>query len=173
MVTDDLFSKPVAGEVEIGRESTQRLVDSDQFYTKHFTPAGREFFIFAEIGDYLKGILLGGSRDNSHINRTKSYQIKAYEARQHGIYFAYEDGRIEEFFANRQLQRFISAHELARRCVRIVFIGRQKSGWGGHSAKVYRVFIDEGTFTEMESECYEPNKRTRKSRKPASSTAGR
>ena len=173
MVTDDLFSETKAGEVEVGRYSTQRLVKSDQFFSKVFTPSGREFFIFSQIGDFVKGILGWGSRDNSHINRTKSYQIKVHEARQHGKDLYIKDGQIEEFFANRQLQRYILAHELANRCVRIVFIGRKKSGYGGHSAKVYRVFIDKGIITEMESECNEPRTRKTKSRKSASVAAGR
>jgi hypothetical protein len=172
MVTDDLFSDPRNGEVEVGRESTQRIVKSDNFFCKSFTPQGREFFIFSQEGDFIKGILLGGARDNSHINRSKSYQISAREIRQHGQEVGIEDGRIEEFFANRQLQRYIKKHELAGKCVRIIYIGRVKSGWGGHSGKAYRVFIDKGIFTESEEEVYESKPRKTKRRKSTSVAAG-
>jgi hypothetical protein len=173
MVTDDLYSKPMDGEVEVGRESTQRIVNSDKFFSKVFTPSGREFFIFSEPGDFIKGILLAGSRDNSHINRTKSHQIAAKEIRQHGQDLVLENGLVEEFFANRQLQRFFRRDKLAGKCVRIVYIGRVKSGWGGHSAKAYRVFIDKGIFEESEEEVYGSKRRKTKRRKSTSVAAGR
>lgn len=173
MVTDDPLSKPQKGEEEIGRSFTQRIVNSDQFYTKHYTPSRREFFIFSEIGDFVKGILLGGARDNSHINRTKSYQIEAREIRQHGQDLAVIDGQVEEFFANRQLQRFFTRDKLAGKCIRIIYIGRVKSGWGGHSAKIYRVFIDKGIFQESEEEVYGPRKRKTKKRKSTALNTGR
>ena len=165
MVTDDLCLKTMEGEVEVGKTATQKLISSEQFYTKHFTPKGRPFFIFEEIGDFVKGILLGRARDNSHINRTKSYQIEVIEVRQHSKDLEIEDGQIEEFFINRQLQRCIKSHNLANKLVRIVFVGRVKSGFGGHSAKVYRVFVDKGIFSAKESECNERGKSKPKNRK--------
>ena len=166
MVTDDPYSKAGKGEVEIGRSSTQKLVTSDQFYTKTFTAEGREFFIFSQIGDYIKGFLGYGSTDNSHINRAKSYQMHLSEGRQHGREMNIESTEIIEFFANRQLQRFISAHELENRLIRIVFIGRKKSRYTTHSAKVYRVFIDKGFTREREVECNDkPRRKTRKSKR--------
>lgn len=173
MVTDDLYSEPMDGEVEVGQKSTQRIVKSDKFFSKVFTPSGREFFIFSEIGDFIKGILKAGSRDNSHLKRSRSYQIEAREIRQHGQDLAVGDGRIEEFFANRQVQRFFARDKLAGKCVRIVFIGREKSGFSGHSTKVYRVFVDKGIYTEQESECYGSNRRKTKRRKSTSVAAGR
>lgn len=173
MVTDDLYSEPKDGEVEIGRESTQRIVKSDKFFSKSFTPQGREFFIFSEIGDFIKGILKAGSRDNSHIKRSRSYQIKAREIRQHGQDVGVEDGRIEEFFANRQVQKFFARDKLAGKCVRIIFVGREKSGFSGHSAKVYRVFVDKGTYKESEAEVYGQKPRKTKRRKSTSVAASR
>lgn len=164
MVTDDLYTKTIEGEVEVGAQSTKRIVNSDQFYSKHYTPEGKEFFIFVRQGDYVKGILLPGGRDNSHINRTKSWRIKVWEARQNGKKRD-QYNEIEEFFANRQVQNYIKRYELERKCVRIVFIGRKKSGFGGRSAKVYRVYVDQGVFESKESECYEPKRR--KCKKPA------
>lgn len=178
MVTDDPYSEPEKGEKEVGRSSVQRRVNSDTFYTKTFTAEGREFFIFADIGDYLKGKLLNSRRDNSHINRTVSYCIQVEKVRRNGRDLAVKDGQIEEFFANRQLQRFIKGHQLVRKNIRIIFIGKQKSGFSGHAAKVYRVFIDDGIFQESESEINEPKKRNypknRKSagRRTAAGSAG-
>lgn len=171
MVTDDLYSRPMDGEAEIEREATQRIVNSDKFFSKVLTPSGREFFIFSEQGDYVKGILLAGARDNSHINRSKSYQIKARDIRQHGQDLGVDGVEIEEFFANRQLQRLL--RKLAGKCVRIVYIGRVKSGWGGHSAKTYRVFVDKGFFEESEEEIYETKPGKTRRSKSASIASGR
>jgi len=165
MVTDDPYSKAEEGEVEVGRSSTQTLVNSGQFYTKTFTTEGREFFIFSRICDYIKGFLGYGSTDNSHINRAKSYQMYIEKGRQHGREMDIEGTEIIEFFANRQLQRIIRAHELANRLIRIVFIGRKKSSYTTHSAKVYRVFIDKGFTKESEVVCNDkPRRKTRKSK---------
>ena len=171
MVTDDPYSKAEKGEVEVGRSSTQTLVSSDQFYTKTFTAEGREFFIFSQIGDYIKGFLGYGSTDNSHINRAKSYPLHLSEGRQHGREMDIKGTEIIEFFANRQLQRIIRAHELANKLIRIVFIGRKKSRYTTHSAKVYRVFHDKGFIKESEVVCNDKPKR--KTRKSASVAAGR
>ncbi len=176
MVTDDPYSKAEKGEVEIGRSFTQTIVISDQFYTKTFTAEGREFFIFSQIGDYIKGFLVYGSTDNSHINRAKSYKMHLSEGRQHGREMNVEGEEIIEFFANRQLQRIIHAHELVNRLIRIVFIGRKKSSYTTHSAKVYRVFHDKGFIKESEVVCNDkPKRRTSKNRihKSTSVAAGR
>jgi len=145
---------PITKAAETGKRLTadyiQKVTSEGKFYTKAFTPEGRPFFVFCNIGDQLYGQLLAGSRDNSHINRAKSYQILAYTAIQNGITQDYPEGQVEEFFTNRQLQRLFKQHELVGKFIRIVFIGRAKNNWGGHSSKVYDVFLDKGVATKME-----------------------
>ena len=141
-VSKDAFVKP--GEVEIAGAYTKKFITSDRFFCKTYRPDGYEFFIFSEVGDYIYGKLLHGSRDNNEIHRTKSYQIEAYETRQHKKVSKYA-GQLEEFFANRQLQKILTKNDhLVGKFIRIVYVGKLKSNWGGHASKVYRVFWDKG-----------------------------
>jgi hypothetical protein len=152
---ESTLGKPRQGEIEAGERVTAGIVKSDRFFTKAFTPEGREFFIFAEYGDELIGELLHGSRSNHAINRTVSYKVTAYSAIQGGVKYEYPEGQIEEFFANKQLQRILRAAKnegLVGKMIRIVYIGREKSGFGGHSAKVYRIFEIKGFITQRAEE---------------------
>lgn len=159
MAADGPYSKPEPGEVEVGSSTAKNIVKSNQFYTKPFTVEGREFFIFSRFGDYIKGMLLGGSNDNRAFNRTKSFRMELYQGKQHGEKLDVAENDIVEFFANRQLQHLIKRHELANKIIRIIYIGREKNPYTTHSAKVYRVFIDKGFFKESEEECNGREKR--------------
>lgn len=143
------LEKPHKNERRIGEESLKKIIETDTFYTKHFTPAGRDFFYFHDYGDYLKGQLLG-KHSNAHIGRSASYRIKVEAMRRGGVEVPVAEGHIEEFFANRILQRTIFKNELIGSTVRIVYIGRQKTAFS-HSAKIFDVFKVTGVFTEKES----------------------
>jgi len=133
---------------QVDRARTEKIKQHEGFYTTPKTPEGRPFFVFSEYGDYLFGKLLA-KRLNHHINRTNSYQIAVDEGKQNGKSFRVAPGqtRIEEFFANRQLQRIIVKNELVGSRIRIDYIGRLKSQFGGHAAKIYEVFKDFGAIT--------------------------
>ncbi len=140
-----------AGEQEVGGSYLERIYKSGRFYTTTFTAEGRRFFSFAEIGDELEGRLLQG-RSNAHIYRTKSFRLECYSKTENGITIEYNPPVVEEFFANWQLQQIFNKNDLTQKFIRIVYIGRQKSNWGGHAAKVYRVFIQKGVMTNSETE---------------------
>ncbi len=152
MVLNGVMDGPKQGEVEVSESFTKTLLLGDNFYTKTFTPSGREFFIFREIGDFLYGKFLYGSRQNNTIKRTKSFRIECYEKKQGGV-VKDGGGEVEEFFANKQLQKIFSQNEqLVGKFIRIVYVGKSKSMWGGHFAKVYRVFQMKGVISEQETE---------------------
>jgi len=135
-------------EERIGGSSLQKIIESDAFYTTQKTSKGRDFFYFHEYGDYLKGFILS-KQSNAHISRSNSFRIKVTEMRRDGKDVAVEDEQVEEFFANYQLQRTIDKNELIGSLVRIVYIGRKKTGFG-HSAKIYDVFKDVGVSRRKE-----------------------
>lgn len=133
---------------ELSPNFTDSFVKNDRFYSKHYTAEGKEFFIFSKINDLIEGIIIG-RRSNSHINRTNSYRIQAYSAVQNGIKIDYgREGDIQEFFANRQLQQIFEQNEVRGKYIKIVFIGRQKVKFSGHSLKVYRVYINKGVMRD-------------------------
>lgn len=148
----DVLGKTKAGEQEVGGSYLERIFKSGRFYTTTFTAEGRRFFTFAEIGDELEGYLQPNVHGNSHLYRSKSFQIQCYSKTENGITIENNPPVVEEFFANWQLQQIFKRNNLVGKFVRIVFIGRQKSNWGGHAAKVYRVFLQKGVMTNSESE---------------------
>ena len=151
-------------EVRMGAESLGNILGSDRFYTVPKTREGKFFFIFSEYGDFIKGIILS-KHSNAHNNRTCSYRLNVWEMRRDGNDVPVEDDQVEEFYANKQLQRIIDRARLIGSIVRIVFIGRQKSNFGGHSAKVYDILKDKGTFTKKEVSINEPEQQPQKRRK--------
>lgn len=141
-------------EQELSRNYTNKLVNDERFFTKPTTKEGRDFFIFCDYGDYIKGIILA-RRSNAHIARTNSFVMKAFEKRQGGIdYELPAAGQVEEFFANRQLQKIFEQNEVIGKCVKVVYVGKQKSTWSKHCMKVYRVFCDKGVFEKVEQPLY-------------------
>jgi hypothetical protein len=128
-------SAPKQGEIEIGRERADHIIKQRTFEYFDKPTLGEEFFIFKQIGDETSGQIIGHAITN--IRRNSSYPLKL------------NDGRVIEFFANKQLHGIIRDFELVRSHVRIVYIGRNYQSWGGHAAKVYRVYkIDPATGSE-------------------------
>lgn len=113
---------------EVNPEEIDKLVRKPTFFNQPTTSTGKEFFYFRKIGDSIEGYL-GRSIDNSTINRTKSFVIDTING-------------LEEFFANRLLQRFLN--KLDGKYVKVVYIGDQKTQFG-HRRKVYRVFAEAGS----------------------------
>jgi hypothetical protein len=161
------LQNPRKNEKRIGESSLKRVIASDKFYTLDIavTPSGREFFYFHDYGDMLKGQLLG-KRSNVNIGRSPSYRIRVEEMIRDGEEVVIFPGKepIEEFFGNNMLQRTIDKNELIGSFVRIVFIGRQKTGFG-HSAKVYDVFKITGIEHEREVRQDGSTRRYKKNRK--------
>lgn len=128
-------SAPKQGEIEIGKDKADRIINERTFQYFDKPSVGEEFFIFKQIGDEISGQIIGHAITN--VRRNSSYPLKL------------SSGRVIEFFANKQLHGIIRDFELVRSFVRIVYIGRNYQSWGGHAAKVYRVYkIDKATGSE-------------------------
>jgi len=157
------LSKPAKNEKRVGESALKKVIESDLFYNKPKISEGGELFYFYTYGDYLKGFLLKRqTRDLTHY-RQVTYKMKALEMRQDGeeVPIKYPDGLIVEFPGLKYLRKIIDKNELLGSLVRIVYIGREKSG-RGHSAKVFDVFKDVGVMSEKESYQSPPIKRKRK-----------
>jgi len=119
-------STPRKGETEVGKDRIDRTIQKPTFEYYNKPSIGVEFFIFRKIGDEITGQIIGHAITN--VRRNSSYPLKL------------ESGKVIEFFANKQLHGIIRDFELIFSKVRIVYIGRNHQAWGGHSAKVYRVY---------------------------------
>ena len=118
-------SANLSGEIEVGKDRVDRIVQKRTFEYFNKPTVGDEFFIFRKKGDEISGRIVGHAITN--IRRNSSYPLKL------------ESGRVVEFFANKQLHGIIRDYELIQAHVRIVYIGRNHNDWG-HAAKVYRVY---------------------------------
>ena len=127
-------SAPKSNETEVGKERIDRTVSKPTFEYFNRPTVGVEFFIFRKIGDEITGHIIGHAISN--IQRNSSYPLKL------------EDGKVIEFFANKQLHGIIRDYELIQAKVRIVYIGRNHNAWAGHAAKVYRVYKIKGGSEE-------------------------
>jgi hypothetical protein len=123
-------SMPKKGETEVGKDRIDRTVRERTFQYYDNPTVGVEFFIFRDISDSITGHIIGHAISN--IRRNSSYPLKL------------ESGKVIEFFANKQLHGIIRDYELIFAKVRIVYIGRNHQAWGGHAAKVYRVYKIKG-----------------------------
>ena len=119
-------SAPQKGEMEVGKDRIDRTTEKNTFQYYDKPTVGVEFFIFREIGDSITGHIIGHAITN--VRRNSSYPLKL------------ESGKVIEFFANKQLHGIIRDFELVFAKVRIVYIGLNHQPWGGHAAKVYRVY---------------------------------
>ena len=119
-------SSPRSHEKEVGKSRIDETVKERTFEYYNKPTVGDEFFIFRKVGDEITGQICGHAISN--VRRNSSYPLKL------------ESGRVIEFFANKQLHGIIREFELIFSWVRIVYIGRNHQGWGGHAAKVYRVY---------------------------------
>lgn len=167
MTSENLLKNPKKNEQRIGESLLKKVIASETFYTKQVRPDGREFFYFHEYGDYLKGQLLG-RRSNINIGRGPSYRIRVEAMTRDGeeVEIVPDNEPIEEFFANKMLQRTLEKNELIGSIVRIVFIGKQKTAYG-HSAKIYDVFKVTGISQEREKRQDGSKRKYKKNRKAA------
>jgi len=167
------LSKPRKGEQRIGGSALAEIVESDEFYTLQRISEGSDIFYFLALGDYVKGFLISRQTLVLYNRKQVVYKMKAQEIRQDGKDVPVKDDQVIEFPGLKYLRRVIDKNELIGSLVRIVYIGRQKTGLG-HSAKVFDVFKDLGVFTRKESYQDGPNQRKSKSRKkPAERRARR
>ncbi len=170
--TIDKLTKPRKNEKLLGKRTLQKTVESPDFYTKAYTDDGRFFFYFNNLGDFVKGRLLG-KRANADVHRSNSYRMELCELNVNGKNVPVDYNEIVEFFANRQLQRTIDRNELIGSLVRIAYIGKKKTRFG-HYQKVYAVYKDLGVASRKESFQNEgkPSK-PKKSRPGPTTKAGR
>jgi len=128
-------SAPKANEVEVGKDRIDRTINKRTFQYFDNPTVGVEFFIFRQIDDEISGQIIGHAITN--IRRNSSYPLKL------------ASGKVVEIFANKQLHGIIRDYELVWSHVRIVYIGKNHNSWGGHAAKVYRVYkINPATGSE-------------------------
>jgi len=118
-------SDPRKGEIEVGKDRIDRTIKKRTFQYFDRPTVGEEFFIFKHLFDEITGQIIGHSIAN--IRRNSSYPLRL------------PNGRVVEFFANKQLHGIIRDFELVFSHVRIVYIGRNEQQHG-HAAKVYRVY---------------------------------
>lgn len=149
MPSQNQLSKPRKNEKRIGGDALKEVVESDEFYTMQKVSEGSEIFYFRAIGDYLKGFLI--TRQTLVLTHRKQviYKMKAQEIRQDGEDVPVKDDQVVEFPGLKYLRRVIDKNELIGSLIRIVYIGREKTGLG-HSAKVFDVFKDLGVISRKE-----------------------
>jgi len=121
-------SAPKKNETEVGKRYIDRIAGR-----RNFEPFEKPHFIFRKKGDSITGKLFGPI---TNYQRSTSYPILL------------DDGRTVEIFGNKLLHRLINKYELVGSRVRIVYIGRQHTNYGGHARKIYRVYKLKGIYTE-------------------------
>ena len=132
-------SAPQKNETEVGKKLVDHIISRRTFEPLDKPQVGIEFFIFRQQGDSIEGTICGHAITN--FRRSSSYPIKL------------DDGRIVEIFGNKLLHRIIERGELIFSRVRIQYIGREYTNFGGHARKIYRVYqIKNGTEALVESE---------------------
>lgn len=149
MTSTNQLSKPRKNEQRIGESDLKEVVESDGFYTMQKVSEGSELFYFRAIGDYVKGFLVG--RQTLVLTHRKQvvYKMKVQEMRQDGEDVPVQEGQVVEFPGLKHLRRIIDKNELVGCLIRVVYIGREKTGLG-HSAKVFDVFKDLGVTSRKE-----------------------
>jgi len=164
------ISKPRKNEERIGGSDLKEVLESDEFYTMQKVSEGSELFYFRAIGDYVKGFLIG--RQTLVLTHRKQvvYRMKAQEIRQDGEDVPVEDDRFIEFPGLKYLRRVIDKNELIGSLIRVVYIGRQKTGLG-HSAKVFDVFKDLGVTSRKE--VYQDGRKRKYKKRARTGRAGR
>jgi hypothetical protein len=117
---------------EVGEKTIDRIERSRTFEPWDKPQIGCRFHIFKKRGESIEGIL-GQPITNFH--RNSSYPIEL------------DSGETVEVFANKLLHRLIQKNELVCKRVKIVYIGRQYTGYG-HARKIYRVYKIEGIISK-------------------------
>ena len=114
-------SNPRVNEIEIGKESIDRIVQKPIFEYFDQPQVGAYFHIFKQKGEELVGQLVGHAIQN--IRRNSSWPIKL------------DTGEVVEVFANKTLSKQLRECSVFTR-IRIVYIGREHTSWG-HAKKIY------------------------------------
>lgn len=150
MTSENQLEKPRKNEKRIGEDDLKKIIESDTFYSKQKIADGGDIFYFHELGDYLKGVLL--SRQTAILTnyKTVTYKMEVREMRQDSKDVPVKDNQVVEFSGLKYLRRVIDKNELIGSTIRIVYVGRQRTGLG-HSAKVFDVFKITGISSEKES----------------------
>jgi len=117
-------SKPKNNEVEIGKETIDRIVSQPTFNLYDQPQVGARFFIFKQKGQELIGRLVGRSIVN--VRRNSSWPIEL------------DNGEVVEIFANKTLHNQLKKCDLFTR-IRIVYIGIEHTTWG-QPKKIFRVY---------------------------------
>ena len=149
MPSTNQLSKPRKNEQRIGGPDLKEVVESDSFYTLQRISEGSDIFYFLALGDYVKGFLIRRQTLVLYNRKQVVYTMKAQEIRQDGKDIPVEDEQLIEFPGLKYLRRTLDKNELLGSLIRIVYIGRQKTGFG-HSAKVFDVFKDVGVASRKE-----------------------
>lgn len=170
MPSTNQLDKPRKGEERIGGSALKEIVESDEFYTIQKVSEGSDLFYFRAIGDYVRGFLLSRKTLVLTYRKQVIYKMKVQEMRQDGEDVPVEDDRIVEFPGLKYLRRVIDKNELIGSLIRIVYIGRQKTGLG-HSAKVFEVFKDLGVTSRKES--YQDGSKRGYKKRAGTKSAGR
>ena len=143
---------PKKNEQRIGGKALRKIVESAAFYSNPRILDGGDIFYFYKPGDFIKGYLLSRHTETLTYYKQVMFKMMVHEMRQDGenIPIKYPPGRIAEFPGLKYLRKIIDKNELVGCLVRIVYLGREKSGMG-HSAKVFDVFKDVGVASAKES----------------------
>ena len=149
MTSQNQLSKPRKNEERIGGPALKEIVDSDSFYTTQKISEGSDLFYFRSTGDFVKGFLIGRITLVLTHRKQVIYKMKVQEMRQDGEDIPVKDGQIVEFPGLKYIRRTLDKNELVGSLIRIVYIGREKTGLG-HSAKVFDVFKDVGVTSRKE-----------------------
>ncbi len=121
------------GEHEIGQRTIDHIEGSQTFHGSNRPKIANDYFVFKRRGDDITGFLGTAWINNSDIRRTCSITVRI------------DGGDYVEIFCNKLLQKLIEKNKLFGKEVRIVYIGRQATAWGGHARKIYRVFARTGS----------------------------
>jgi len=143
------LSKPRKNEKRIDESALKEVVGSDGFYTMQKVSEGSDIFYFRAIGDYIKGFLISRQTIVLTHRRQVIYKMKVQEMRQDNEDVPVKNDQVVEFPGLKHLRRIIDKNELIGSLLRIVYIGREKTGLG-HSAKVFDVFKDLGVISRKE-----------------------
>jgi hypothetical protein len=150
-------------EHEVGKDLIDPQIKSEHFRGKQDLSEPDPFY-FRQIGDSIKGRLIGESRTRYPYYQQKLYRIEVWSMRQDGVDLDVEPGTIREVPSYKWLQRLIKHCQLMHSIVRVVYVGRKRTSHG-HCEYIFRVWKDSGALTESEDEQYEPERKKRE-RKP-------
>ena len=156
-------TKSTTTEIQVGKEITDKARSSKGFYTTNTDDSGRDVFYFRHIGDWIKGRLASCRTVEHHFYSSTHYIIQTWQACQGSQTIDIGQDETREIVAYRDLRRIIEKCELMGSIIRIVMIGRIRTG-NGHFRFVWQVFKDTGTAKEREIEQI-PKRKKRKGAK--------